>query len=92
MAESKAFHAFVHGRVQGVCFRESVRQFAASHALSGWVRNCGDGTVEVHAEASPDQLRLLADFLKMGPPLSKVSGIMTSPAKVEGFCGFEIRY
>lgn len=35
-----------HGRVQGVGFRVTVYQEATRLGLTGWVRNCLDGTVE----------------------------------------------
>ena len=42
----------VHGRVQGVFFRATVRDAARRAGASGWARNCADGSVEVHAEGS----------------------------------------
>ena len=36
----------VHGRVQGVFFRDTTRRMARSRGLGGWVRNTPDGTVE----------------------------------------------
>ena len=36
----------VHGRVQGVWFRESCRREAEALGVAGWVRNRDDGTVE----------------------------------------------
>ncbi|MCO5331604.1 MAG: acylphosphatase [Ilumatobacteraceae bacterium] len=32
-----------HGRVQGVWYRDTCRQYAQREGLAGWVRNCGDG-------------------------------------------------
>jgi acylphosphatase len=43
----------VHGRVQGVFFRDSVRERARSRGVHGWVRNRPDGTVELLAGVSP---------------------------------------
>ena len=36
----------VYGRVQGVGFRFAVARAAETRAVSGWVRNRGDGTLE----------------------------------------------
>ena len=40
----------IHGRVQGVFFRESTRQVAEAAGVAGWVRNLHDGIVEVVVE------------------------------------------
>ena len=61
--ERQRIRAIVHGRVQGVGFRYSARQQAAALGLSGWVRNCWDGTVEVEAEGPAD---IVAQFLWPG--------------------------
>ena len=40
------YRVVVHGFVQGVWFRQSCRRHAVDLGLSGWVRNCTDGSVE----------------------------------------------
>lgn len=40
------------GEVQGVGFRYRAYQEALSHNVSGWVRNCYDGSVEMEAEGT----------------------------------------
>jgi acylphosphatase len=39
-------HVIVHGLVQGVFFRDSVRRHASRAGVSGWVRNTRAGAVE----------------------------------------------
>jgi acylphosphatase len=48
------------GRVQGVGFRYTVISLSSSHAVTGYVRNDFDGSVELVAEGSESAL---ADFL-----------------------------
>lgn len=49
-----------HGRVQGVFFRATTEQLARDLPLTGFVRNCPDGTVELQAQgAQADIDRLL---------------------------------
>lgn len=65
----------VKGRVQGVFFRDSARRVAQSLGLTGHAINLPDGNVEVLACGSPDALDKLEQWLKEGPPLSRVSAV-----------------
>lgn len=65
----------VRGRVQGVGFRWFVRQQARALGLSGWVRNCGDGSVEVLAVGDHMGLEHLRGLLRQGPPGARVSDV-----------------
>ena len=49
-------HLVVSGRVQGVWFRAGTREQALQLGLCGWVKNCPDGTVEIHAEGGKEAL------------------------------------
>ena len=69
----KAFHAIVHGRVQGVFFRQETHNKALALGITGWVRNLPDGTVEIWAEGSAGDLDKMAEWLKLGPPMALVS-------------------
>ncbi len=45
-----------HGRVQGVCFRATARDLARGFAVTGFVRNLADGTVELQAQGDPGEI------------------------------------
>jgi acylphosphatase len=68
-------HLLVRGRVQGVGFRWYVRELARKLGLSGWVRNCPDGAVEIAAEGSEESLQRLQRELRIGPPGAVVSAV-----------------
>jgi acylphosphatase len=53
---AKAAHIVYNGDVQGVGFRYTTRHLAGSFAVSGWVRNLPDGTVELLAQGDEDQV------------------------------------
>jgi acylphosphatase len=56
----KQAHVFYSGRVQGVGFRFTAVSLAGKLEVNGFVRNLGDGRVEVVAQAGE---KVLADFL-----------------------------
>ena len=68
-------HATVLGRVQGVSFRYFVMEQADRLNLTGWVRNRWNGAVEVTAEGSRQNLELLLNALREGPPMAAVSDV-----------------
>lgn len=78
-------HFRVSGRVQGVGFRAYVQYCASRRRLSGWVRNCWDGTVEGEAEGPSEALLELQAELRQGPGMSFVERLVIehSPAMNE---------
>ena len=73
--EHKRLHANIQGRVQGVGFRYYVLECANRLALTGWVRNRFDGSVEVVAEGIQIKLDTLVEALQRGSRSSNVSGV-----------------
>lgn len=65
----------VTGRVQGVGFRWYVEREARVLGLSGWVRNRQDGSVEVLAAGTNEQLNALYDKLRQGPRAARVDDV-----------------
>tara|TARA_B110000438_G_C15534242_1_gene529816 strand:- start:91 stop:366 length:276 start_codon:yes stop_codon:yes gene_type:complete len=70
-----SFKAIVHGKVQGVFFRDSTVKQAKKLDLTGWVKNMSNGTVSLLAEGKDNQLKLFKDWLQKGSPLSKVEKV-----------------
>jgi len=70
----------VRGRVQGVGFRWFVEAEARTLGLAGWVRNNPDGSVEVLAVGSREQLSALRGRLQQGPRASRVDAVDESEA------------
>jgi acylphosphatase len=84
-------HAYYSGRVQGVGFRFTAQHVAQGFAVAGFVRNLPDGTVEVLAEGSEEQVN---GFLST---LAQRMAEYIEESKVEdeapqGVRGFRIRY
>lgn len=81
----------VHGRVQGVFFRDSTRRIALEHGVSGWVRNTWEGTVEAVFEGPPEAVQRLVEFAHRGPAGAAVERVEVFEEDEEGLNGFAIR-
>ena len=81
----------VHGRVQGVFFRDTMRRQAQQRGVSGWVRNNRDGTVEAVFEGEPDAVAGMVDWCSQGPRSAEVESVDESTEEPEGLSGFKIR-
>ncbi len=77
---TKAKRFVVRGRVQGVGFRWFVEREAHLLGVAGWVRNKSDGSVEVMAQGTPEQLAGLHGRLREGPRASRVDEVEVAEA------------
>ena len=82
----------VHGFVQGVYFRDTVRRQAVAKGVAGWVRNNRDGTVEAVFEGEPDAVEQLIALCRDGPRGARVDHVDVVEETPEGLSGFAIRY
>jgi acylphosphatase len=80
----------VHGLVQGVWFRESVRRRAAGLGVAGWVRNNRGGSVEAVFEGEPDAVGSLVRFAHEGPRGACVDRVDVHEEQPEGLTGFRV--
>ena len=85
-------HVFYAGRVQGVGFRYTTASIARGHDVSGFVRNCPDGRVELVAEGQPSELEVfLREIRERFFNNIRDERRDTQPATNE-FTGFNIRH
>ena len=90
---TKRIHISAVGRVQGVGYRFFVHDIAASMNLSGWVRNCFDGAVEMEVQGEPEALDLFCEKVKKGPALAEVTGFeIREITKLENELNFKIKH
>jgi len=82
--------AIVHGRVQGVFFRDTTRRMALSRGVAGWIRNRDDGAVEAAFEGEPDAVDALVEFVRSGPRGAAVERVEVATEAPEGASGFVV--
>jgi acylphosphatase len=80
----------VHGRVQGVFFRDSCRQQAERHRVTGWIRNEPDGSVGALFEGARDAVDALVTWCHEGPPRARVDRVETAEAGPTGSTAFDV--
>ena len=85
-----ARHIRVTGRVQGVFFRAWAQDEAQTLGVSGWIRNCSDGSVEAQLEGEAEAVDELVELLGEGPPGARVDRVEVEEADSEGLSGFEV--
>jgi acylphosphatase len=75
MVARKRMHLRIRGQVQGVSFRWYGGQRASSLGLSGWIRNCPDGSVETVAEGPADAVSEFVAWAKRGPAMAAIGSV-----------------
>ena len=85
-----SFKLVIHGQVQGVFFRDSMRTEAQRLGITGWVRNRRDGRVE--AVVQGDDIAAVEEIIRWanhGPQWARVERVDVMPDQ-GSYSGFEI--
>lgn len=87
MSERVTRRLAIRGRVQGVFYREAMRQEAERLGVTGWVQNRRDGSVAAVLQGPPEKVEALVTWARRGPPDAEVAGVEVTPASGD-FLGF----
>lgn len=86
-----ARHCIVHGRVQGVFYRDWTVAAARELGLAGWVRNLPDGTVEAQLEGDDEPIARMIAAMHKGPPRAAPTRVEQRKTQPQGIGGFSRR-
>ena len=86
----KSVRVHISGTVQGVMFRKFIEEQANLIGVRGFVRNLGDGRIEVIMEATDDKVNHMIEICKQGNVHAKIRDVEVFPIKYQGFEGFKI--
>ena len=74
----KEIECLIHGRVQGVMFRDFARGQACRRHLTGTVENLADGSVRVMAQGDEPALQEFIKCLRRGSLFTRVESVAVS--------------
>lgn len=76
----------IKGRVQGVGFRRWAEKQALSIGnISGWVRNCDDGSVEILMRGETEKVEEMILKCHQGPLWARVDEVLLKPSVTNYF-------
>ncbi len=86
----KAVRLYIKGTVQGVFFRQFIKENAERQDVRGFVRNLEDGRIEVFIEGNVENVDKMVELCKKGPKHSQIRNVEMKPEKFQGFREFKV--
>ena len=86
----KAVRIYIQGTVQGLFFRQFIKDNAERNDLKGFVRNLEDGRVEVFMEGNQENVEKMIELCKKGPKYSRIENTEVKDEKIQDFREFKI--
>ena len=77
----KIVHIYITGKVQGVSYRWWFQKEGIKNNLSGWVRNRTSNRVEAEVSGNEENIDILIEKCKVGPPLADVENVIVKEIK-----------
>lgn len=86
----KTIRIKISGIVQGVFFRQFVKENADRLRIRGFVRNLSDGKVEIVAEGRDENVNEFLELCSKGPIHATIKDINVEEIRHQGFENFKI--
>jgi acylphosphatase len=92
MGEPIGRHVRATGHVQGVFFRAWAQGHARELGISGWIRNCPDGSVEAHLTGEEQAVTRMIERMRRGPSNARIEDFTIEDAPPESTGRFQVRH
>lgn len=86
----KAIRLYIEGTVQGVFFRQFIKENAERQNLRGFARNLENGKVEVFIEGDNDNVDKMIELCRKGPKHSQIRDVEIKEEKFQDFKEFKV--
>ena len=86
----KSVRLYVEGTVQGIFFRNFVKENAEKEDVHGFERNLEDGRVEVFLEGANEKVDRMIEICKKGPKHSQIRNVEIKEERFQDFKVFKV--
>ncbi len=86
----KAVRLYIKGTVQGIFFRQFIKDNAERNNVRGFARNLEDGRVEVFIEGNQEDVEKMIELCRKGPKHSQIDNVEIKEEKFQDFKEFKI--
>ncbi|OGJ11926.1 hypothetical protein A3K62_01400 [Candidatus Pacearchaeota archaeon RBG_16_35_8] len=86
----KSIRLYVSGIVQGVFFRDFIKENAERYNVKGFIRNLDDGRIEIFLEGNVDEVNKMIEVCKTGPKHSQIKNVEEKEERFQDFKTFKV--
>ena len=86
----KALKIYIRGSVQGIFFRNFIKENADKLNVKGFVRDLEDGRVEVFIEGNSEDVEKMVEVCKKGPQHASIRRVDVVEEQFQDFKDFKI--
>jgi len=86
----KSVRLYIDGTVQGIFFRNFIKENAEKYGVKGFVRNLEDGRVEAFFEGDPSKVDEMMELSKKGPRHSQIKKVVIKKESFQDFKNFKV--
>ena len=86
----KSVRLYITGLVQGVFFRQFVKENAEKYNIKGFIRNLEDGRIEIFLEGAIEDVDKMIEICKKGNKHSQINKVEIKEEKLQDFKEFKV--
>ena len=86
----KSLRLYITGTVQGVFFRNFVKENAERYNVKGFVRNLEDGRIEIFLEGDVNDVNKMIELCKKGPKHSQIQKVEEKEETFQDLKNFKV--
>ena len=86
----KSVRVYYKGTVQGIFFRQFIKENADVRGIRGFARNLEDGRVEAWFEGDADAVNEMVEVCRIGPRHAQIKDLEVKEEKFQDFKEFKI--